>query len=329
MNWGGVYNDPIYGGNISVCVTQLTNGDYVGQALFSEVGYMRGVLNSTTWTGNFYTAGQEVKQGTFVLQYSSTGTPSASGMFVELPGVEYSFSSDKYVGAPAPTPFQCFQTDAEYLEPNPPAAVYTGNWNIGYDTTNYYDSSADEVYGSYLYYYDDEPTPGFLYHPITYENGQVTAGDWYEGTVAMGIELWVAKNATAYYETWWWTGRMADFNYSTLNTEDEHGIDTAKFVSTTTFASATQYSCYMLPTLSLESSCLATSSSSSSNAMKGLDIAGIVFGIIGLLCAAYMAYVNKRSFMNQGSAGSDGSSINKQESSSAGADIQMSNDPKV
>jgi hypothetical protein len=33
----------------------------------------------------------------------------------------------------------------------------------------------------------------------------------------MGIEIWVAKNSTAYYETWWFTPNMANFNFTELS----------------------------------------------------------------------------------------------------------------
>ena len=49
--WEGSYPDPVYGGTINVCVTDV-NCVYYGQALFSNVGYMRGTIDASSlqWT---------------------------------------------------------------------------------------------------------------------------------------------------------------------------------------------------------------------------------------------------------------------------------------
>jgi hypothetical protein len=64
--WNGVWNDPMYGGNIQVCVS-LVSGVYYGQATISDTGYMRGTIDfaTDTWTGNFYLQGIEAQRGTF------------------------------------------------------------------------------------------------------------------------------------------------------------------------------------------------------------------------------------------------------------------------
>ena len=146
-----------------------------------------------------------------------------------------------------------------------------------------------------------------MYHTPTYENGQVSAGLWYEGgdEPVLGIELWVAKNATAYYETWWYCTRMADFNYTAMTmADDEHGIDVAYMTDSSCSVSlATENSCYMLPTSAEEQSCI--SLSSSSDGVNGLAIAGIVGGGVALVVGAYCAYVVRRLY-NQGGAASKG-----------------------
>lgn len=177
--------------------------------------------------------------------------------------------------------------------------------NLHIATSTNQDTNLDQITSSYLYYYDDgTPAPGILYHTPTYQNGQVSAGMWYEGgdEPVLGIELWVAKNATAYYETWWYCSRMADFDYAAMITApDEHGIDIAYQTNPTcSVGTATENSCYMLPTTAEEQSCL--NMSSSSGGTNALAVAGIVGGCVALVVGAYCAYVVRRLY-NQGGEG--------------------------
>lgn len=174
MNWEGTYVDSIYGGNINVCVTLIDSGAYIGQALFSQVGYMRGPIdpNNLQWTGDFFTAGQEAKQGSFALNLNSLDS-SIDGWFMEKAGlgINYTFSSTQ-LSSLTPSNLECFRTDASYLSSVPPAYTYSGLYNVGYDCENYYDADADEVYGSYTYYYqdDDNNGQGFrgeIYHDVS------------------------------------------------------------------------------------------------------------------------------------------------------------------
>jgi hypothetical protein len=175
MNWEGTYIDTIYGGNISVCVTEVSNNNFVGQALFSEVGYMRGPIDALTqmWTGDFWTAGQEVKQGTFLLNLDNNN--DVSGWFNERAGngINYTFTSSK-TGFATPDDLACFRTDASLLAtPSaPPAYSFTGTFDIGYLTNNFYSSTYNEVYGSYVYFYEDDDNngegfAGEVYHDVS------------------------------------------------------------------------------------------------------------------------------------------------------------------
>ena len=87
MDWVGSYNDPIYGGYIRVCVSDV-NSVFYGQGVFSELGYMRGTIDPSTlsWTGNFWTAGIEEKHGSFNLTLAST-LNHFNGSFSEFPPV--------------------------------------------------------------------------------------------------------------------------------------------------------------------------------------------------------------------------------------------------
>ena len=66
--WNGIWNDPVYGGQIKVCVSEVSSVWY-GQATISDTAYMRGTIDATTdvWTGNFYVQGIEAQRGTFSL----------------------------------------------------------------------------------------------------------------------------------------------------------------------------------------------------------------------------------------------------------------------
>ena len=173
MNWEGTYEDTIYGGNLAVCVTEVTTNNFIGQALFSEVGYMRGTIDATTlqWTGMFYTAGQEVKQGTFLLDLLGSDPNSGvtiDGSFVERAGngINYTFSSTK-TDYSIPNDLACFRTDASLLVESPPSYSFTGTFDIGYNTNNYLSESLDQVYGSYVYFYEDgEGYPGEVFHDV-------------------------------------------------------------------------------------------------------------------------------------------------------------------
>ena len=76
---------------------------------------------------------------------------------------------------------------------------------------------------------------------------------------------------------------------------DYHGIDTAMMISGCTEAVASENFCYMIPTESAETSCLATDTSSTnddctSTSSDGLAITGIIFGCLGALSAMYCAF---------------------------------------
>ena len=147
-NWTGTYNDPIYGGEIHVCVSNI-NGILYGQAGFSELGYMRGVISNTDlWIGEFYTCGLEVKQGNFTLQLlldsssSTTGVFNVTGTFNEKPGIEYELTTTRS-SSDTPSDLQCMKTDDTYLTSSSDASTsyYTGLWmgaeNYGFNQYQY------------------------------------------------------------------------------------------------------------------------------------------------------------------------------------------------
>lgn len=129
MEWTGTYNDPIYGGFINVCVSSV-DGIFFGQALFSEIGYMRGTIDGALlWTGNFWSAGYEIKRGTFSLQLTLGAPTTFSGTFYEMPGINYDISSTQ-LSSVEPTNEACFKTDDSLLSVNnPPFFNLNGSWS--------------------------------------------------------------------------------------------------------------------------------------------------------------------------------------------------------
>ena len=121
--------------------------------------------------------------------------------------------------------------------------------------------------------------------------GQVAAGNWNEPGDVMGIQLNVAKNATAFYMSWWYIQRVADFNYSAfVNESDYHDQLLCTLVDPVcSFDYADSTACYILPTYEAEEICLATTSSST---LVTGEIVGIVFGVFAALLLGFgIAYM--------------------------------------
>lgn len=287
-NWTGTYNDPIYGGNIYVCVSDI-DGVLYGQGGFSEVGYMRGIISDTDlWIGEFYTCGLEVKQGNFSLQLNSM-TFDVEGTFYERPGITYNMSTSKISDA-TPSDLKCMKTDDEFLTLSASSTYYTGLW-LG-----------PENYGYSQYQYDTGSTAmfsigdAFGWHPISYLNNQVSPGQWYTNTTN-GIEIFVLKNATSFYLTWWGVQRVADFEYETMvHNPALHVMEYMNMESISTNITETEASaayCQMLPTQYTLNACLNadvtvnTSSDDDSMSVGRDDVIGLSFGAAVALLLAY------------------------------------------
>jgi hypothetical protein len=90
-SWIGKFSDPVYGGVISVCVSQIDGVSY-GQGFMSEVAYMRGTIAGNTWSGSYAFAGQEAVSGTFTMLLSGStysGTFTQEPSLIPLPGASY------------------------------------------------------------------------------------------------------------------------------------------------------------------------------------------------------------------------------------------------
>lgn len=262
--WNGFFSDPMYGGNISVCVTQTPGSVYYAQAVISNLGYMRGTINSNTntWAGQFWLSGFEAKNGDFSLTLAGNGN-SYSGTFTEKPGSKLivTTSGDRVASDSTPSDTDCFKTDSSFLTTST-YTDYTGTYYEPGDNYPWSESTNSETAmytGSYEYPYSDGSIiPGVDFGPI-FLNGQVATFNWYEPGSDEGIGIQVAKNATSFYSLWWFFSRVSDFDY-TLKDEDFYGQDFSirdNSVSTAdSETKAVSNMCYMLSTDSAEESCL-------------------------------------------------------------------------
>jgi hypothetical protein len=114
-NWVGTFVDPTYGGNLTVCVSQV-NGVYYGQAMISLVGYLRGTIDSSnTWTGQYFMAGTEAIRGNFTLTLNA-GSTAYSGTYQQAgSNIVYSVNNANRLSSATPSDLECFKVDDDML----------------------------------------------------------------------------------------------------------------------------------------------------------------------------------------------------------------------
>lgn len=293
MDWEGSFTDSIYGGQTRVCVDQSSStSKYYAQALFSDLGYMRGEVSaSDVWTGAYYMAGEEARRGTFSLALT-VGTPSSSftGTFTENSGATYSVAETK-VDSSVPENIDCFRTDLD-LVTNADTFSFTGEWIDGIRVL-FTDVDTDTVYGSYNY--GPENAPGYHIGPV-YANGQVVPSNWLEVGTWNGLYLFVAKNKTSFYSFWWDFPRVSDFDYSKRGVSGyfghrENKYDTAS-AAHTTISDGNKNSCYSLNTVNEETACLAGdydgSDDNDTDLSENLLIAVLVMMVVVTIAVMFM-----------------------------------------
>lgn len=286
-DWTGTYPDSFYGGDYKVCVT-LQGGVYYGQALFSQVGYMRGTIDPTTndWTGNWYKAGIESRRGTFAFSLSS-GT--MTGTFTESNGAQETVTSARS-SSTEPSPLECFRADPAILD-GTESFSFAGDWIVGSVDRYVYVDSNNILSGSYDYG-EDKAIPGWYYGSVR-ESGQVAQLQWYDPGVYEGMYLFAAKNATSQYIIWWGFDWISNFDISKKNqghwADDGFGtrID-RKSSDMTDYNLANKHHCYHLVTSSFEEGCVQTSSSSEDDddqltTVEALAGATLAFSLIGMV----------------------------------------------
>ncbi len=208
QTWNGKYTDPMYGGYFYIC-TSYVGGVTYGQGVFSELGYMRGTIDShNNFVGNFWTGG-EVKQGTFNLTLNNNGF---TGSFVELPTIEIPITSS-LLSSKTPTNLECFKADDSMLNPSVDKFDITGNWQTEYF---FYQHSDDRVQASYDYFYQNGIVTQGFFDMKAFNNGQFFGGTWSENGGYRGNQVFSVLNSTHIYNTWWFIDRLTDFNYTAM-----------------------------------------------------------------------------------------------------------------
>jgi hypothetical protein len=109
--WNGVWTDPKYGGDISVCVSEIGGVSYA-TAQLSTIGYMRGTISGAedVWTGNYYIMGQSVTKGKFSLTPTIIASETTyAAVWTQDPGYNIS-TSGKLKSSTTPADKDCFKT---------------------------------------------------------------------------------------------------------------------------------------------------------------------------------------------------------------------------
>lgn len=294
MSFVGTYDDPLYGGDINIC-SSVVGADTWGQGLASRVQYMRGKIVGNSWTGDFYTAGTELKSGTFDLVLTGT---SLTGTYMEKPGNNITYTVSTFQKSTAtPDALDCFAVDDYLLADSPPAFSFTGTYDAGFTEILYQDNSTGTPTLSDTYSYNDVGRDcvdadeacylGFTYHNDGPLNGQISSGNWYEIGFE-GIEIFGAKNSTHAYISWWGAPRMADFDYGMVGSDIDHGFSLAKMTSTATEADATANICYKLLDEDQINDCMDSSSSCNKDDFSDAAIGGITAGIFMAMIVGFV-----------------------------------------
>lgn len=116
-DWVGTFTEPIYGGNLAVCLSTITDGStttYYGQALMSSVGYLRGTIVGNVWTGQYVVSGVEAINGNFVLVIDPT-TSTYMGNYTQAGSTIVADASGTQTSASTPTDLECFKADDDLL----------------------------------------------------------------------------------------------------------------------------------------------------------------------------------------------------------------------
>lgn len=137
-DWEGVFSEEMYGGEMHVCVSELESGVYYGQAAFSTLGYMRGVIDPITdqWNGDYYLMGEASVIGTFQLELTQGAPNTYTATWNQKPGYEIQ-TTGVQSSTVTPSDVECFRTDNMYLGNSPAYFSYTGDHfssfrNVGY-----------------------------------------------------------------------------------------------------------------------------------------------------------------------------------------------------
>jgi hypothetical protein len=301
MDWQGTWSDPVWGGNIYICVTTVNNVNYA-MASMSDIGYLKGTIDATTnvFSGNYYIQGREQRRGAFTLtMLTTTGTLTASSSLKDAGNVAaYSHTATGYTKTSSvqPTNLQCLRTDDKYVGGDyqmylTGSFVQVVPWSPASKMVGYDDGVTSRR--SYSYDWGNNVYDGYVVG-AKFENGIVSTESWYENTY-MGIELTIMKNSTAFYVQWVWIDTSSHFVYANLKSQPEGTVafgTNLKLMTSPGYAGYDKWNCYQLQAASELKSCLAnnnakttntTSVTNVSNTTMNTEKANLAFGIVNCL----------------------------------------------
>ena len=116
--------------------------------------------------------------------------------------------------------------------------------------------------------------------------------------------MYVAKNSTHHYTSWWYIQRMADFNFNDASDPDLEGLDLMVKVDRQTLPDDSRDAdgnvCLELFTLDAENACFAVGSEDDDDDIAAaIGVSGMVFSVLGFVVAtgfgiAILSEVRKR-----------------------------------
>jgi len=234
--WDGVWTDSLasegYGGEFHICTTNTVDGVTVLTGVYSQVGYVRGVVHGQTVLGEWWEPGSRgatPNHGNFTLRLGLNGS-SFSGTWTHgAAGKVAGAWNEQRLSATRPSNLQCFAESSQV----PPSAPVFGSFVVPAKAgTRYYtcETPQDVVEGSYVYpftngTYVEGYEQATCTAPTVAPGPRVCTGLWYEPNDFFGVYMNVIASRTTQYSTWW-AGVTSTLNYTAMvNNTDLHGVD--------------------------------------------------------------------------------------------------------
>lgn len=113
-------------------------------------------------------------------------------------------------------------------------------------------------------------------------------GRWSESGSSSGINMYVAKNATHHYTSWWYISRLADFSYTDATDPDLEGHGLMGKVNVEDVPEevrvAEAHVCLELATTEDETSCYSVDSGDSEDCTAdSVGVSALVFSVLGFI----------------------------------------------
>ncbi|KAH3756930.1 hypothetical protein Pelo_11239 [Pelomyxa schiedti] len=203
VSFSGTWTDGSgYGGSMLVCQKNDDNSVY---AIYSGIGWIKGVMDGLNFTGSWYDSGRH-----YLYNSVNHGTMWGS---ISQDGDSYDFSwsfwgqADVYTGWLGTRINSVIPSDIECgnVLPNTPPSM-AGTW--GYDGTgghgNISISHTSQFTASYAFREDEgETVPGYVSAECYGDNYEVCSGEWYESDGDnWGVTIYVRLSNTTLLDIW-------------------------------------------------------------------------------------------------------------------------------